>query len=103
MCGVVRIADGLANPAAAGNLVAVCVRPLANLCELVGVAALGGAATAAAALAAAADPAGGGNVVGERHAQRVSVVVGEVNLVVVSIKRKGHGTALISLGQALRP
>lgn len=48
MCGVVRVADGLADTAAAGDFVAVLVRPLADLRELVGVTVLRGAATAGA-------------------------------------------------------
>lgn len=46
MRGVVCVAYGLADTAAAGDLVAVRVCPLADLRELVGVAALRGGASA---------------------------------------------------------
>ena len=68
VCGVVRVADGLADTAAAGHLVAVRVRPLADLRELVRGTALRGGATAGAVLAAA-DLSNGADVVGVRLAQ----------------------------------
>lgn len=64
---------------------AVRVRPLADFRELVRVPALGRAAAGGPA-GPAAHLASGGNVVGERFAQRVCVVVGEVDFVVAAVE-----------------
>ncbi|VXB99260.1 hypothetical protein EXIGUO8A_580001 [Exiguobacterium sp. 8A] len=93
MCGVVCVADGLADAAAGGDFVAVRVRPFADLRELFRVAALRRAARTGAA-SAAGDLAGGGDVVGERFAERVGVVVGEVDFVVGAVEAERDGTAL---------
>lgn len=89
----VRVADAAADAAAAGDLVAVPVRPLADLREVVRVAALGYAAAAGPA-GAPAYLASGGDVVGERFAQRVCVAVGEVDFVVAAVEAEGDGAAL---------
>lgn len=84
MCGVVGVADGLADPATGGYLVPIRCCPLADLGQLVGVAALLAARRAAAV--PAAHLASCGDVVGERFAQLLGVVVGEVDLVVVAVE-----------------
>lgn len=84
--GVVRVAHGLADASSARDLVPIGVRPLANCRELVRVPALRHTAASAASLAT--DLAGSGDVVGERCAERVGVVVGEVDLVVVPVERE---------------
>jgi len=61
--GVVGVADGLADAATGGDLVAVRVRPLADLRELFRVPTLRRAA-GAGATGAARDLAGGGDIVG---------------------------------------
>lgn len=93
MCGVVCVADGLADAAAGGDFVAVRVGPFADLRELFRVTPLRRAADTGAA-SAAGDLACGGDVVGERFAERVCVVVGEVDFVVAAIEGEGHGAAL---------
>lgn len=67
MCGVVRVADRLANPATARDVVAVGRGPLVDLAELLGVSTFWGAAGGGAA-GAVAGLACGGDVVGERFA-----------------------------------
>lgn len=71
---------------------AVRVRPLADLRELVRVPALGRAAAAGPA-GASAHLASSGNVVGERFAERVGVVVGQVDFVVAAVEAEGDGAA----------
>ena len=93
MCRVVRIANGLANPAAGGDLVAVRCGPLADLAELLGVVTLGGSPGGCAAAAGAGLP-GGGDVVGERFMELVSVVVREVDFVVGAVETEGDSAAL---------
>lgn len=93
MRGVVRVADSLADAASGGNLMAVRVRPVADLRELFRVTALRRAAGDSAA-GSACDLAGGRDVVGGRFAERVGVVVGVVDFVVAAIEREGHGAAL---------
>lgn len=93
VCGVVCLADGLADAAAGGDFVAVRVRPLADLRELFRVPTLRRAAGSRAA-GAAVDLAGCGDIVGERFAERVGVVVGEIDFVVAAVEREGHSAAV---------
>lgn len=93
MRSVICVADRLADPATARYLVTIRVGPLTDLRELVRVTTLRGGATAGAVLTAADLPSRC-DVVGERLAQRLGVVVREVDLVVVAIKREGHGATL---------
>lgn len=85
MCGVVRVADCLADAAAGEDLVAVRVCPFADLGELFRVPALRRAAGTAAA-SAAGDLTCGGDVIGERFAERFGVVIGEVDFVMRAVE-----------------
>lgn len=92
MCGVVCVADYPADPPARGDLLAVRVCPFA-LREFVRVPALGRAAAAGPA-GPTAHLASGGNVVGERFAECVGVVIGQVDLVVAAVETEGDGATL---------
>jgi len=94
--GVVRFADCLADAAAGGDLVAVRPGPLADLRELFGVPTLR-RAPGAGTPGAAADLPRGSDVVRECLAERVSVVIGEIDLVVPAIEREGHRAPLAFL------
>jgi len=91
--GVVRVADGLTDASPGRHVVAVRGSPLADLPELLGVAPLGCTAAAGAA-GTAVDLPGGGDVVGERFAECVRVVVSQVDFVGGTIETERDGLAL---------